>query len=869
MEHNYRGIGKVMAVMAALLLVLAATLFNLTIIRGSAFYDDGQDNKRRTIVTTAARGKIVDRNGVPLAYDKTCYNVDFYRDPFRTGDKWRALYTEIIIKTITIIERNGNESIDTLSLKRDDEGKFYFDFGLAAEVSEEAYLDETERAKQQKLRDETLKKRYEMWCDNMGINKKITSPEEAYTAVRQKFMIPDDLDYGQARKVLSIWQDVQERTYKSYEPVTIAYDVDISTVAEITESSNELDGMTVEEDYIRTYPHGETAAHIVGYMSKQYDEKLEELIDKGYSADATVGVSGVEATMEEYLSSQIGTRAGEQVVEVDSRGKVIREIESKGAEQGYDVELTTDYELQRKAEEILKKHIEEIEQDQLEIYEANYEERTDGQNRKPYKELEEDRGGNTTKFAKTGAVIVIDVNTGQILALASYPSFDPNLFSRGIGEDDYKLLNDEETTPMFNKAISSKAEPGSIFKMVTGYAALRSGAIKDDETISCTYQYVFNSEDLDERQRTSKTNPKCWINESKVHEHADQDIVAGLKNSCNIFFYTISERMKNDVLNEWSNTFGLTSKTNIELTGEVTGHVANPTVLFDNTKPITGVDQKTYKPILVRNRLATELKTILSELGRQASDEKCTEAATEMVKLVNSGLENRGPSIREILRKVLDVPETVSNGRGLAERIDNILYEITWTPLQTILTGIGQSTTAVTPIAVSRYVAAIANGGTVYECNIVKRVVDKDGNVIVDSNPKVQNTLNDVDGSIDKIQMGMNEVASEEDGGTAADEFSDFAKVTITDDNGQTKEVPDMAGKTGSAQVSKIDIENTAWFVGYTPFEQPEIAVVVYVPNGMAGWRTAPVAKEIMEYYREKKDLKKQDTIKAPGSLLD
>ena len=317
-----------------------------------------------------------------------------------------------------------------------------------------------------------------------------------------------------------------------------------------------------------------------------------------------------------------------------------------------------------------------------------------------------------------GAAVVMDVNTGNVLAMASYPSFDPNLFTGGISEEDYKALSDENTAPLFNKAISSASEPGSIFKPLTGYAGLMEGVITPQEAIDCQNEYT-------PAVQQGKA-PGCWQKNSEKHKQ--ENIVKALKDSCNYYFYTISDRMGIDKLTKWADTFGLSSKTGIELTGEATSHVANQQVLYDNTKDIN-TGQQNSKPYLVRLLIEKQLKKYGLLRGVTYTDEQVTRCATKIVQLVGTTT-NIGPQIRSIMREELDIPESTSYAKRWHQEINSILYEITWNRIQTVLTGIGQSVTAVTPIAVARYISAIANGGNVYEASIIKKVVAPDGSTV-------------------------------------------------------------------------------------------------------------------------------------------
>jgi penicillin-binding protein 2 len=806
-----------MAVFAACLLILTATLFNLTVLQGNAYANRSENNKTRQVSVTAKRGNILDSSGVPLAYDKTSYNVTFYRDPLRTGERWRSIYTDIILKTVAILEKNGNKVIDTFSIKRDSNGMYYFDWGNV--TSAKALAD-----------------REKLWRGNMAVP--TAGAEEAFQILRQRYMIPDELDHVMARKVLSIWQEVQNYAFKSYVSVVIAFDVDASTVAEIEQRSLELEGMRAVQSFTRIYPNDESAAHIVGYMSKVYDPgRLEALRKIGYTAEDLVGMSGVEATMEQYLTSSSGDRKGYQVVEVDSRSKIVRVLEQSEPTAGNDVILTIDAELQKVVEQALAANVRTIAEKQLEMYNARL---------SYYQQKEADRGGLPTRFAKTGAAIVMDVNTGQILALASYPSYDPNLFTGGISVQNYADLSDEATTPLFNKAISSRAEPGSIFKMVTGYAGLMEGVITPETRIDCQGSY--------DEAVTQGNAPSCWIGRN-IQRHANENITSAVKDSCNYFFFTVADRLGIARLNKWADIFGLTSKTGIELTGEVTSYVANQKVLYDNTKDIN-TGQVNSKPYLVQKALAKQLRGYGVLRGVLYTDEQINRAATRIVELVGTA-EELGPSIRSIMREELDIPETITYAKRWHLEVSSILYEIRWNRIETVVTGIGQSVSSITPIAIVRYISAIANGGTVYEASIIKRVVAPNGTVIMENNPKVVSTLSDRDGFLRYITEGMREVISAEDGGTAARAFTGF------------EYVDDMAAKTGTAQVGKIDLENTAWFVAYTPYENAQIAIVVYIPNGYQGAMAAQATRAIIQFYRDRQKQQIEITVPKPGTLVE
>jgi len=173
------------------------------------------------------------------------------------------------------------------------------------------------------------------------------------------------------------------------------------------------------------------------------------------------------------------------------------------------------------------------------------------------------------------------------------------------------------------------------------------------------------------------------------------------------------------------------------------------------------------------------------------------------------------------------------------------------------MTGIGQSVTLVTPIGIARYLSALVNGGEVYEAQLVKKILYPDGTVMEEKQPKLLRAMDIPEEYLEAIKEGMREVVSEEDGGTAAGAFQDF-------------EFDDFGGKTGTAQVSTIDLENNAWFVAFTPFDEPEIAIVVYLPHGYAGYYACSTAKEVIRYYlNERNQVGTAEEVPPVGSLTE
>lgn len=829
-------------VLALLMGALVFQLYQVTMVEGAEYAVDATNRRTSTIDIKGTRGRILDRNGVVLAYSKNSYNVEFLRDADNRTDYDSAVYTEALIKAIEIIEAGGGKTIDTSYIRRDDDGNFYYDWGVESKAAVVA--------------------RYKNFCEAMGFSieydddikdkskwdtSEWPTAEEAYNKLRAYWFIPEELSFEEANKVISIRQEVLLNNYRAYEPITIAYDVGMEVVAEIKLRADELTGLQTSQSTIRVYPRGTTAAHVVGYLGKTVTSA--QIKEYGYSYEDYIGISGVEATMEEYLTGSTNEHKGKRELEVNKNGSTIRELSYTPAKDGNDVMLTLDIELQAVVEQALEELIASISEKEAAKIQENYEDYDEKTNGKV----------DGIKTAQTGAAVVMDVNTGQVLAMASYPSFDPNWFIEGLStEQAEELFQSEwaaETTPTRNKAISTRLAPGSIFKMVTGIAGAAEGVLDINEHISCDWAYIIRYTDDDGNEVVVEQNaPKCHLtSRSKISQHANQTLADAVKNSCNYYFCEVANRVGIDKLNEWAGKMGLTSKTGIELTGETEGIVGGQDILFDNT--LMGEDgtleiynQKTSLPSLIYRKLKERLAMFIEMRSMEADEAAIESCAKKLMELQDGSLTGKGSKIRRIISEELGIPEGITQERNdWINDITSLLNEIQWKPTQTIRAGFGQGTTLVTPVAVARYVSAIANEGTVYDAHIVDRVMDEDGNVIKTVAPSVYNQI-DIDDEIwEAIKTGMKGVVSPEDRGTAAQAFTDETFIE------KYLETESFAGKTGTAQIgtrtTNVDIENTSWFVCFAPREEPEIAIVICVPYGLSGSSSAPAIEDILSYY--------------------
>lgn len=802
-----------------------------------------QLDTEQTLVLRGTRGKILDANGQPLAYNQPSYDVQFLRDSLtKRASENRPLYTEIMIKTIELIEKNGGKTIDSFPIYQNEQGEYYFYFDT--EVPDIA------------------EKREIRWRKDMGVaatsaDEEEMTPEEIYLYMRSWLYIPESLSFTEARKILSIWNDVQLNSGKSYMAVTVAQNVSEETVAEIESRSEELDGMRTVRSTMRVYPQGEYVSHIIGYTGKVSSQNGAQAYRDvfGYALEDRVGVAGIEKTKENYLTGSSTEHHGKRVLEVTRKGEIIREIEAVAPTDGSDIVLTIDMDMQKVAFDALKTNIEKTRQEE----EALIVEKAD----KYQALLPEGKELKDIQKAETGSVVVMNVNSGKILAMASYPSYDNNDFIVGMVNEEYETKYGEKNpnVPMLNRAIASKTMPGSIFKMATGWAGLQEGVITVDTKISDGGYYIV-SDRLNPDGTPDRTGaPRCWIGLESIHNHQDQDIIKALKNSCNYYFFTVADEMKISRMVHWISQLGIDSPTGIELPGEVTGRIGGQSVLFDNTKPINeagiaGLVKKRIMTLLEEYCEVANIKVTITDDSNPISD-----CAERLMYLVDDTREDSsyGPAIREIMQEELGISQVLSNSRRWANDVASYLVQLKWNRSQTVRTGIGQAVVEMTPIAAARYVAALVNGGTVYNASVIDRVIDKDGKTIEKVEPSVFQQLDTDPSYLEHIKEGMHEVFSAEDG-SASKRFEDFGYIK------------NMGGKTGTAQVraaNNIDIENTSWLVTFVPYDKPEIVIISCIPHGYAGSYSDTVVKNIVNYYFERQELTVSKTVTEHNGLLN
>ena len=407
-----------------------------------------------------------------------------------------ATLNKTILNTIRILESNKDKYINNLPIK----------------VNPFEFENQDE---------ETQKK----WKKGNDINENATA-EECFYSLKKEYKIEQE-DISEAYKIMVVRYEIARNGYSSIRPVTIAKDVSRASAVKLGEQSIYFPGISATTEPLVSYPSGSLASHILGYVGNITQAELDGREDT-YGINDVIGKVGIQYVFEEYLRGQNGIKQLDMSVD----GNITDEYITKEAVAGSDVILTIDANLQATTEKALANNIKKI----------------------------ASGGFSKTSEAKAGAAVVMNVKTGEILAMASYPDYEPELFVNGISQK--KLDEYNKGDNIFNRAISGVYAPGSTFKMITAIAGLETGAITPTEKINDVGVYKKAHE------------PACWIWNSYGMTHGWLNVTDAIIHSCNYFFYEVGYRVTIDNIAKYAKYYGLGQKTNVELPMEEEGVVA-------------------------------------------------------------------------------------------------------------------------------------------------------------------------------------------------------------------------------------------------------------------------------------------------------
>ncbi len=815
-----------LVILFGIFLWLVSGLVNLQLKQSDEFVEKAEDTRTKTIALRGKRGNISTSDSVLMAEDELIYNVTFQKDATANTVELYKQYTASILETIDIIEKNGGTIAVSFVIDRDEKtGEWKYNFGSG-------------------VSDTVLETRERQWRSNNYLTNKdrYGTAEQCIEKLKDRYQIPEDVSEENMLKIMAIYSEMQMNIFNS-QPIVIAKDVRYETVIEIETRSMMLPGMSIEIGTKRIYPRSNLASQIIGYTGAIPTRAMWlNLQAKGYSYNDTIGRDGIESSMEDWLTQNSSLRKGSRVVERDQMSRIVRELPGTyvAPQDGNNVKLTLNAAYQQEAERCIKENVNQVRNNQEKKLASE-------------KWLEDNKNDIHTRdwakypleLAEHGCLIVLDMQC-RVLALANYPTYDLNALVSG-GKDAMAILGDSRNL-LLNYAIHARGTPGSIFKMVTGMGALSEGELKLDERISDMGYYTKYNQDL-------STAPKCWINKNLRWRHANQTIVEGLTNSCNYFFYELSSRLGPERLYRYSSLFGLTSKTGIDLPGEVRSVVGSQNTLYDPSRPVNEANQDTSLPIIVFNSIKKHLRNCGASRNIEYDDERLSVCAKKLMDMaVNNNESDWLEHMRTILMEELNMTKEMVYLQSVIGDTYNYMNDIKWGGGQTILTGIGQSVTVLTPIAVARYVCTVANNGYLYNVSLIDSITSPEGEILSQREPTLIHRLEYSDLFLPKIREGMKGVVDES--GTAKKYFRNWPYQE------------QIAAKTGTAQVTSIDLENNAWFVCFAPYENPEIAIACFIPNGYSGAESSVAPRDFIDWYMKQKTLRGVDIVLPLGNTL-
>ncbi len=479
-------------------LIIYGTVLSIIVVSGS----NDEESLVRTYenVVDAPRGEIIDRNGVTLVSNRQGNSIVFNAALFPTKQADR---NRIICSLIELCEAGKEEWNDNLPLIFDLYGNVIFAENRETDIK-------------------NLKHK-----NMLNLNSYATA-ENCLDSLIDMYSL-EDYDKVTARKIASVCYEMWRTGYSISVPYTFAEDVSSETISIIKEKSDYFKGVESQIHTYREFADGTIAPHIIGVTgiisSDEYDEgktKLQETIAQGgysqeqidtmnlnaYSVTDYVGKFGVEGAMEDELRGEKGIKT----ISIDQDGNVTSEY-TIVPKQGNSVFLTIDSGLQRVAQNSLQKRIVELTE------------------------------SSTSQLDAAGAVVVVDVHTGEILASASYPSYNLTDYF-----DKYNELLAADGSPLINRVLQSTYEPGSTMKLSTAIAGLESGAINKDSLFYC--ESVFQYYD---------------VTFSCLDSHGNINVAKAIEESCNVFFYNVGNLVGIDIMNNYSKKLGLGQKTGVEL----------------------------------------------------------------------------------------------------------------------------------------------------------------------------------------------------------------------------------------------------------------------------------------------------------------
>ena len=579
-DERKTAVRRMMLLIAAAAVIIGLYGFRLIflqLVNGDSFTAQATNTTDYKFTVTAARGDIVDSKGERIASSTTGYSVVLNK--LLMGDE--DLDT-MLQKIVGLLGKNGESWNDSLLIGQPDAAGHY-EFTAASDNAAE-------------------QKALAAMKDNLGLQQYATA-DDVMEKLVEDYDLADFSLYWQ-RVLSGIHYEMQLQAFSNVNNFVMAENVSEATVATIKENSLSLPGVEIVETSTRSYEQGTVLPHVLGRVGKITAEKWKvtdengqvtyPLKEKGYNMNDIIGISGLESAYEDQLRGKDGV----ETITRNSDGVIVNTALTTVPEPGHTVQLTIDSEFQKAVDQALAKNVEWIKNTYADSKQAN-----------------------------AGAVVVIDVKTGGVLAASNYPSFDQNLYAA-----QYSEYSADENMPLFNRALQGLYTPGSTYKPSVAVAGLDTGLLNRNSTVNCTRVYTYYKD----------YRPRCA---QHGHGNGPIDVINAIKWSCNIFFYDVGRRLTSDVYDAYAYKLGLGQRTGVEVS-EALGHLttkndSNYTESLDIQAAI-GQGNTAVTPI----QLATYAATLAN---------RGTRYRTHFVKAILDS--NTGETLEETQPEVMDVVE--------------------------------------------------------------------------------------------------------------------------------------------------------------------------------------------------------------------
>ncbi|MBQ8563567.1 MAG: hypothetical protein IJ443_06735 [Firmicutes bacterium] len=911
----------------------------LTILQQDEWEAAAETQSTKEITTSAPRGNILDRYGRVFATNKQIFTVTFNASGLKTEEINESAYA-----LVKLLEKNDDDDnmVDNFPIKITRKGNFKYTFddekkewlkdqGFSTDLTaEEAYnkLRQKYEIDPELSRFEAL----EILQDSYGVyppivvrsmtwvydNQKTNflskyglkdvevtgedgqplldeegnpvtrqmTAKEAFQALREMYKLDEPLEGHekplsdkQLRKVFIVREEIKSLGFNKYQSSTIAREVSEETIAYVEEMGDVLKGVEISSETVRYYPNGRLASHILGYMGSISDSEYEYYVEEnGYDPDDLVGKDGIEASMESKLHGTDGVTT----IRVNSSGDYIDTISETEPQSGKSVYLTIDMDLQKVAEDTLQRMIECV------------------QNGSVFKSEYGNMGTVKAENCGSGALVAIDVDTGDVLAMASYPDYNPNIFAEGISYKDWASVQSTNPrdslapTPLYNIATKASVQPGSTFKPVTSVAALQAGLDPN--------QRIYDGLYIDVGDRRFG----CDNYNRGGGSHGYETLELGIQNSCNFYFYCIAtgkdwntgrslgyeDNISIEKIMEVAAEFGLGDETGIEL-AESTTPLASAERKMNATRASLWYTLQAhaveYFPSSVYNdeeKLKNNLDTICSWIEENP---------------------DRGTLINRI-KEQTDVRK--SKVEAVADLCKYSFFnQAQWTIGDEFNIAIGQGDNAYTPLQMANYVATLGNDGKRNQVNIVKGIEDEGETekpepyqidvteeelaTVLEGMRRVTTggTLSGIYGSRFPISVAGKTGTAEKDGyinpedevayvkkylsqiapsltwGDVAEEMEklmkeDPKKYPTENDAVDTALIKASGNKLTQSQINRFKdtYDDFAWTITMAPADNPKIAVVALLIQGRTSYNAGIMTREIIgEYLKVSEDYAEVD----------